>query len=270
MTATALEELGLGCNTFEGPAGTLAYSRGGTGEPLVLLHSLALSSQMWSSILPEFLSHHDVIACDARGHGESTWNKSEFSVEDMARDLLSLFDHLDLVQPNVLGLSMGGSTALTFAGMYPARINRLVLCDTTAWYGPIAEHAWEQRAETVERASRSDQIPFQLDRWFTSKFREEHPGIVSHIAGIFEQTDSHVHVAACRALGSLDARNLLPRIIAPTLVMTGSDDMATPVEMGQQVADMTHDASFHVVPGGHFAVIESKSGREKILQHLSY
>jgi len=122
-----------------------------------------MSSQMWTPLLGEFVDQYDVIVVDARGRGASGWDGAQFSVEDLARDVLCVFDQLQLDSAYLLGLSMGGSTALTFAGMVPERVARLVLCDTTAWYGANARDAWAQRG--CERRERS---PTGSDSGFSS------------------------------------------------------------------------------------------------------
>lgn len=234
-----------------------------------MLHSLALNSGMWASIVAEFTSDFEVIVVDARGHGASTWDEQSFSVIDLADDLLALINHLNLDQIHLLGLSMGGSTALTFAGLYPSRVSRLALCDTTAWYGPGAVEAWLQRAQAAISTPRSEQIPSQLDRWFTQGFLADHPEIANEIAELFVSTSSPVHAAACYALGALDSRQLLTNITAPTFVLAGEQDKATPVEMGEQIAETVPDATLQVVDGGHFAILESNVGRANIRKHLA-
>lgn len=85
--------------------------------------------------------------------------------------------------------------------------------------------------------SRAAQVPFQVDRWFTERFRRTNPEAVNRVVGIFLTTDSAAHAQSCRAPGSLDSRDLLPSITAPTLAFAGDEDYATPPEMGKHVAD---------------------------------
>jgi 3-oxoadipate enol-lactonase len=254
---------------FDGPDGPLSYYRSGSGTPLVLVHSLALSARMWADIAGEFAAAHEVLALSLRGHGESSWSGEDFSVEDLTGDVLALLDHRGIERAHVLGLSMGGSVALTLAGLAPARVERLVLCDTTAWYGPEAPAAWRERAAQAAGRPRYQQIGFQVDRWFTTTFRAQHPEVVNHVTGIFLSTTPAVHAAACRALGTMDSRGLLPAITASTLVITGREDQATPPSMGETIAACVPGATMVLAPAKHFAILESHGLRSTVLAHLA-
>jgi 3-oxoadipate enol-lactonase len=232
----------------------IAYRRSGAGHPLVLLHPLALSGAVWGEFAARLSGRFDVIAADARGHGESGWDTTPFGIDDLGDDVAALLDGLGLDSAHVVGMSMGGSTAISFAARYPRRADAMVLADTTAWYGPDAPATWEKRASDVLARPRESQVAFQADRWFTEGFRRRNPGEVDRVVGVFLGTDSRAHAQACRALGNMDSRALLPSITARTLVVTGEEDYATPPAMGKAIADG--------VPGGSARVLDS-------LRHLS-
>lgn len=216
---------------------SIAYRRSGSGEPLVLLHPLALSGAVWGPYSDRLADSFDVIVPDARGHGESGWDGAPFGIDDLGDDVGALLDWLNLPTAHIVGLSMGGSTAVSFAGRYPGRATRVVLADTTAWYGVTAPQTWAERAQAVLDRPRWSQIPFQLDRWFTESFRQRNVEEVSRVVANFLQTCSLAHAQACRALGSMDSRGLLAAITAPTLALTGAEDYATPPDMGKAIAD---------------------------------
>jgi 3-oxoadipate enol-lactonase len=254
---------------FTGPDGELVARRWGSGSPLVLLHSLALSGEMWAEAAEQFCAHHEVFALDVRGHGLSGWSGRDFSVDELTGDVSALLDHLGLASAHLLGLSMGGSIALTFAGLHPGRVDRLVLCDTTAWYGEDAPLAWAERAEQAARRSRAAQMPFQIDRWYSAPYRRAHAASCAAVSGIFLRTNPAAHASACRALGAFDSRPLLHSISSPTLVLTGEDDYATPPEMGRTIDELVPDSRFVLAPGKHFAILESTALRSLVLAHLA-
>jgi 3-oxoadipate enol-lactonase len=242
---------------IDGPTHRIAYRRAGSGPPLVLLHPLALSGEVWGDYAARLTSSFDVIAPDARGHGHSGWDGEPFSIDDLGDDVAVLLDGLGLTSAFVTGMSMGGSTAISFAGRYPARADGLVLADTTAWYGDEAPATWEARANDVVAKPRELQMPFQIDRWFTDGFRQGAADEVSRVAGIFLGTNSLAHAAACRALGTMDSRRLLPAITAPTLAVTGEEDYATPPAMGKAIADGVPGGSARVLPSlRHMSLVE--------------
>jgi 3-oxoadipate enol-lactonase len=238
-------------------SGEIAYRRSGSGRPLVLLHPLALSGAVWGDFAGRLSETFDVIAPDARGHGDSGWDGEPFGLDDLADDVAMLLDGLGLPSASIIGMSMGGSTAVSFAGRYPDRAAAMVLADTTAWYGPQAPRTWADRAQGVLTRPRERQVPFQVDRWFTEIFRQRHPDRVNRVVRIFLRTSSLAHAQACRALGAMDSRGLLAKIAASTLVVTGAEDYATPPPMGRAIADGVPDGEARVLDGlRHLSLVE--------------
>lgn len=242
---------------FSGPRRQIAYRRSGAGQPLVLLHPLALSGAVWAEFAGRLSGTFDVIAPDARGHGDGDWDGEPFGIDDLADDVALLLDGLGLESAHLIGLSMGGSTAVSFAGRYPGRAEAMVLADTTAWYGDGAQQTWEDRARGVVAQPRQRQVPFQVDRWFTEGFRQRHAAEVNRVVGVFLRTSSLAHAQACRALGTMDSRGLLANVTAPTLVLTGVEDYATPPPMGRAIADGVQAGEARILDGlRHLSLLE--------------
>jgi 3-oxoadipate enol-lactonase len=237
--------------------GPIAVRRQGAGEPVVLLHPLALSGELWRPLAAALSNEFDVLSLDLRGHGASGWDGEPFSIEDMALDVAEVLDALELPSVGMLGMSMGGSVAVTFAGLFPERVGSLVLADTTAWYGGDAVTAWAERARRAAEVPRAEQLPFQVDRWFSPAFLDRNPEEVDRVTKIFLRTDSGAHAAASIAMGRLDSRRLLPAVRAATLVIVGQDDYATPPDMAGELAGGIPGATLLPLPGlRHMALIE--------------
>lgn len=237
--------------------GRMAMGVRGEGEPLVMLHPLALAGDLWEPLADALADQFQVFTPDLRGHGDTSWDGGAFSIADMAHDLAQALDTLGSGPVHLLGMSMGGSVAMTFAGLYPDRVRTLTLADTTAWYGENAVTAWAERAEKAVSVPREKQVGFQVDRWFSDTFRDTHPDDVGRVVDLFVATDNAAHAAACRAMGALDARDLLPAITAPTLVLVGEHDYATPPDMARYLADHITGATLRVLPDlRHMALIE--------------
>jgi 3-oxoadipate enol-lactonase len=237
--------------------GPIAVRRQGEGDPVVLLHPLALSGELWRPLAAALGDEFDVLSLDLRGHGASGWDGQPFTIEDMALDVAEVLDALGLGAVGVLGMSMGGSVGVTFAGLFPERVRSLVLADTTAWYGENAVAAWAERAERAAATPRAEQLPFQIDRWFSPAFLERDPVEVERVTRIFLRTDSRAHAAASVAMGALDSRRLLPSVRATTLVMVGEDDYATPPAMAGELAGGIPGATLLLLPGlRHMSLVE--------------
>jgi 3-oxoadipate enol-lactonase len=116
---------------------------------------------------------------------------------------------------------------------------------------------------------RETQVPFQTERWFTDAFRRNAPDEVRRVVDVFLATDSRVHATASRAMGEMDSRALLGDVIAPTLVLTGEEDYATPPEMAQVIAENVKDGRAVTLPHlRHLSLIERPSLTDVITAHF--
>jgi len=249
--------------------GVIAAEVIGDGAPVVMLHPLALAARAWGSIADRLAQRFQVVTVDLRGHGESTWSGEPFSMTDLADDVTAVLDALELERAHLVGMSMGGSIAITFAGLQPHRVDHLLLADTTSWYGEDAVATWNERAEKALNVPREKQVPFQTERWFTEDFRETDPDEVRRVVDIFLATDSRAHAAASRAMGQMDSRELLNAVIAPTLVLAGEEDYATPPEMAQFIAEHVKDGRAVTLPGlRHLSLIQRPDLADVVAAHF--
>jgi 3-oxoadipate enol-lactonase len=170
----------------------------------------------------------------------------------------------------VAGMSMGGCTAVALAESRPELVERMLLADTTACYGPDREKNWAERAATVRNKPRQEQIGFQASRWFSEEFREEHADDVQRLVDIFLATDSEAHAAASLAMGGFDGTAGLAGIPADTLVVVGEQDYATPPEMAQVLADGIPRSRLEVLAGArHMSLLERPDFWPTLVAHLS-
>ncbi|HEY0450300.1 alpha/beta hydrolase [Actinophytocola sp.] len=236
---------------------------------VLLLHSLAMSGELWRPLVEKLEPHARVVAMDARGHGESAWDGSAFAIEDLAGDAAGLIARLGDGPVAVAGMSMGGCVAVSLAGTHPDLVSRLVLADTTATYGPGKAAAWAQRAGDAIGKPRDKQLEFQLDRWFSPDFLEREPVEAKRLADLFLATDSGAHAQACLALGAFDGTAMLPSITADTLVVVGEHDYATPPAMASALADGIPRARLRVFEGArHFSLFEAPGALDLVAAHL--
>ncbi|MFE0177952.1 alpha/beta fold hydrolase [Streptomyces sp. NPDC059002] len=115
---------GSDLSTFEFDGGSLVYRDTGEGRPLVLLHGGFLDHRMWRDQIPFLVRDHRVIAPDARGHGGSSVARAAFRHTD---DLAALLRHLGTGPAILVGLSMGGATAVDTALEHPDLVSALVV-----------------------------------------------------------------------------------------------------------------------------------------------
>lgn len=113
----------------------LFYRESGEGRPIVILHGLFGSSDNWMSVTKELALHYKAFVLDARNHGQSPHDPSH-TYKDMAADLKEFIETHQLVNPILIGHSMGGKTIMRFAAEYPGIAEKLVVVDISPrFYG---------------------------------------------------------------------------------------------------------------------------------------
>lgn len=90
------------------------YQRVGSGPPLVLLHGIGHRWQAWSPVMDALAAHHDVVAIDLPGFGQSPFEEA-YDVERAVSRLAAVFAELEMERPHVAGNSLGGLLALELA-----------------------------------------------------------------------------------------------------------------------------------------------------------
>lgn len=106
----------------------LHYRILGEGKPFVILHGLFGFSDNWQTHALKLAEYYQVILVDQRNHGHSDWAETH-TYEDMAADLFELCEELQLKDFILLGHSMGGKTAMFFAGQHEELIEKLIIVD---------------------------------------------------------------------------------------------------------------------------------------------
>jgi len=114
----------------------LNFKKVGEGEPLVILHGLFGSLDNWMSLAKKLGAHFEVFIIDARNHGQSPHSK-DFNYDVMADDLYEFLLQNNIVDPIVLGHSMGGKTAMQFAMNYPNKLEQLIVADIAPKAYPV-------------------------------------------------------------------------------------------------------------------------------------
>lgn len=235
---------------------SLHYTVDGAADApvLVLSNSLGTDLTMWAPQMAALSAQFRVLRYDTRGHGQSGVPCGPYSVAQLGQDVIDLLDHLDIACAHFCGLSMGGMTGMWLGIHHPARIGRLVLANTAAQIG--TPEAWNSRIATVNSSGMAAIIPGVIERWFTPAFRERAPDTVAAISAGLLATVPAGYVANCAAVRDMDQRDTVAAIRAPTLVISGTHDLATPPAGGQFVATHIAGAATIELDAAHLSNIE--------------
>ena len=235
---------------------------------LVLSNSLGTELGMWDEQAPVLGERFRLLRYDTRGYGGSPAPPGPYAIEDLGGDVIHLLDHLGIERASFCGLSVGGMTGMWLAAEMPERVERLVLICTAARLGP--KGVWDERIATATGQGMAALVDGVIERWFTPAFRAENPGVVEKMAGALRATDPEGYAGCCAVIRDMDLRDRLPSIRAPTLVVSGAEDPATPPEHGRLIRNAIPGARFEVVPdAAHIANVERPEKiTPLILNHL--
>jgi 3-oxoadipate enol-lactonase len=236
---------------------------------LVLGSSLGTALEMWDGQLP-LASEFRIARFDHRGHGRSPVPPGPYEIADLGRDVLALMDRLGIERASYGGLSLGGMIGMWLAVNEPERIERLVLICTSAYMPPAS--AWQERAAAVLEAGSTEPVADGVvERWLTPGFAAEHPDVRAWLRAMLVGCAPNGYAWCCGAIERMDLRGSLPAISAPTLVISGADDLATPPEKQQQIAAAIPDARHEVLAAAaHVAAVEQPDAVNHLIrEHIS-
>ena len=106
------------------------------GPVVVLSNSLGSTHRMWEPQLAALQQRFRLVRYDTRGHGSSPVPNGPYGIDDLADDLVALLDRLGVERAHLVGLSLGGMTAMRVAGRNPERVDKLALLCTGAQLPP--------------------------------------------------------------------------------------------------------------------------------------
>jgi 3-oxoadipate enol-lactonase len=225
-----------------------------TAPVLMLSNSLGTTLHMWDDQVAPFTKHFRLLRYDRRGHGQSSVPKGPYTMERLGRDVLAVLDGLGIQKIDWCGLSMGGMVGQWLGANAPGRVRKLVLSNTSSYFPDKA--GWNDRLKLVSEKGVAAFAPANMERWFTSGFRERSPQIVAQVQNMFAATALDGYLGCGAAVRDMDHRALLPKITAPTLVIAGKHDPATPLEGNEYIKNNIPGAKLAVLEAAHLANVE--------------
>ena len=201
--------------------------------PTVLIHGLGTDRRIWLYQVPEFCSRVPTLTVDLRGHGRSSAPDGEWTVADMARDIVRLLRQLGAEKANLVGLSLGGMVAQQFALDYPYATASLVLVDTIAGPPPGGDQPLREALAFIEAQPMRAIAETRIAAAFTDAVD---PVMRGHVIEQAALNDKDNYLRAARATFSFNVRERLGEIAAPTLVVVGEQDRTFPMAWMEDVA----------------------------------
>ncbi len=201
------------------------YEITGKGDPILLIAGFSTDITHYSKIIKELSLRYKVIAFDNRGAGRTDKPDKPYTIETMANDAITLLKKLRINRVNLLGFSMGGQIAMTFAIKYPKNTKNLILVSTMA--GPIPQtFSWRLINSLLE-------IP--VIRKMSSKYPQPYYAVKRQAF----------------AAKTFDARRTLHKIKAPTIILHGSWDSIVPHRFAKKMHSQIRNSRMITFDAGH-------------------
>jgi triacylglycerol lipase len=241
---------------------SLAYTEAGAGPAVVIVHGVGGHKEDWAGVAAALSAHHRVFAIDMLGFGDSSKTGDDLSMPVQASAIHALLDHAGVARASLVGNSVGGWVAATFAATYPERTDRLVLIDA-AGFGAMFEGPPPVNFDPNSAAEMQELIDITIS------------GPVARTAGLADQAYAR-YVSSCeKAIAATWGRglyasprleDLFPRIRAATVILWGAEDRLFPSVLAGVFAGQVKGARAEMIPGaGHFPQIDQPEATTKAI-----
>jgi proline iminopeptidase len=258
--------------------------------PVMIAHSggPGMDARGWGDFakIDDFVT---IVAVHPRGSGLSgSAAEDAYLLPDYASDVQALRLHLGLDKPIVMGWSHGGMVAMQFAATYPDALSRLILFDTSAYFGEFLgdiegavqefkNEPWFEMSFAALKAEWAGDYKTDEDmsglwaeemKFYFKKFDE-------HAEAYHERTkDLPIRISPLKAFNDREARTLdlrphLKKITVPTLVLVGRHDFITSVAMAEEMVKHLPNARLEIFEdSGHYAFVEEPEKFYRVIKEF--
>ncbi len=239
------------------------------GEPILFLHGLGTDHIGWALQRRAFGADYRCIAVDNRGSGRSDKPEGPYDLEQLAFDAILVLDKLGIDSAHVIGASMGGVMSQIIAVRYPERLRSLTLactaCSVVAW----REQLFEGWVRLIREKGMREFAVHNLEWIFGPRsFRRLYP-IAVVLGPYLLRASERGFLAQVEALGAIDPgiADQLSSVTVPTLVITGSQDILTPVADAEEIAYRIDGSELVIIRGAaHGFMVEQAVSFNRVVK----
>lgn len=237
-----------------------------TAPPLVLLNSIGTDMDLWDAMLPYLRSTYHLLRIDTRGHGASDVGAGDYALSGLAEDVFAAMDDAGIAKAAVAGVSLGGMMAMEMALARPDRISALALICTSVTMDPAA---WEARVGAVRSAGTASIADLAIERFLSPDFASCKPDVAATIRRGVIATPDDGYAGCASAIRDMDLADRIGSIACPTLVVTGREDISTPLEgHGDAILSRIPGARHAAVSGAHLPPVEAPGELVTVIDDL--
>lgn len=234
---------------------------------VIFIHGLGENADSWQNQVDFFADKpYRVITLDLRGHNRTNDGERSISIMQFAQDIADMCQLLHISKAHIVGLSMGGIIAQQLAISFPNLIQSLCLCNTACYASEEAKQKLDDRITMIN----SHDMDFMANFIVTACLPEQYNQTVYDTAfNIFRKNRKLPYIEATKATFSIDFREDLPKVKAPTMILTGEFDKATPIEAGKIIHSLIENSQMEIISGvGHLSKLENPEKFNEIIYNF--
>lgn len=234
---------------------------------VLLLHGLGATCESWMLQIPDLVAcGFRVIAPDLRGFGDSTTPRKLYRIEDMSADMAALLAGLGIQKASLVGISMGGTVALGLLYGYAQFIEKAILVNTFARLRPARPadfFYYASRIVLLYAVGLQAQAKAVANHIFPKPDQEP---LRQLLIEEISKADPAGYRAAFTALARFNLTAALPRVTAPTLVVTAANDTTVPLSVQNRLAAGIRGARHVIIPdAGHAVTVDQPAAFNRIM-----
>ena len=224
---------------------------------MILIHGLSDSSVLWVPLMSKLARHYRTIALDLRGHGESEKPDMPYSIQLFSEDLLCFLQRLKLPNAHLLGFSLGAAVAQQFTLDHPDKTSSLILLSPFSYSDPDLRKNLERLRESVARGGLPAFFDAAIRLVVTPEFISANADAIAQMKKECVRINSPAAILrAIDACVNFDVRDRLSQITHHTLLISGSEDVMSPIHLGEQIHRCIRGSEWKIMEGvGHNLLI---------------
>jgi aminoacrylate hydrolase len=233
----------------DGDASLYYEDSGGTADAVIFVPGFGGVGSFWNGQREYFRSTLRVLTVDHRGSGSSSKTNDNYSIEQMARDVILVMDHAEISKANIVGHSTGGVIAQYIAATWPDRVSKLVLSSTWCRPGRYFCRVFQFRRSLLQRGDVDGYHKAGVFFQYQPEFLEDNDDMFESKGGI----DVDNLIRRIDAVLDSDIQSLSKTIKSPTLIVAAEDDHLVPRFLSDDVARIIEGSTYKALrSGGHF------------------
>jgi pimeloyl-ACP methyl ester carboxylesterase len=245
------------------------YTDTGKGTTIVLLHGFLENASMWNEIASELSKRNRVVTIDLLGHGSSDCLGYVHSMELFAEVLEAVLKQLRIRRLILIGHSLGGYVALSFAERNPQKVKGLCLMNSTSHEDSYERKQLRDRANVMIQKNFTNLVRMSFTNLFSETSRKKYVDQIKRALNEALQTSVQGYIAGQEGMKLRPNRNhVLAENNFKKMIIIGKKDPVLEVQKLTEEAENTNSKRI-VFPDGHMSHIENTEALISVLKDFT-